>query len=300
MVNLNLDINNDGSLNAADAQAFGTQVLAIAQTHPGAVRRPHSASERDQPYRRCQLAGCQRRGLGNRDAYIIAAGDQPPANPAFGWGLVDTNNTDDNLGFAFADDILDNFDASFTTPQLVNAVARTVVHEAGHTFGLVHTRAADNLLIAEGAVMGTPADLNADGDTSDPNEDQRDFSVSICSPDSRSPCKTRRRHGERIRRACQPGFVGLRASAPLYITGTGAFDTITVTNVGGGMANVTVNAFDSAARTNMLATTSYMRSFANGLLIEGGLGGTGSASTRRFPPMSPCGAEPGSTTLRHG
>jgi hypothetical protein len=120
--------------------------------------------------------------------------------------------------------------------------------------------------------MGTPADLNADGDTSDANEDQRDFSVVNLITRFPLPLQDTPAIIENAFDVlANPAVVGLRANAPLYITGTGAFDTITVTHVGGGMANVTVNAFDTAARTNMLATTSYTRSFANGLLIEGGL-----------------------------
>jgi hypothetical protein len=272
LVNLNLDINTDGSVNAADAQAFGSQVLAVAQRilepFDIIIQQANATNLADI----ANSLAANGSGLGNRDAYIVTAGDQPPANPAFGWALIDTNNTSDNLGFAFADDIIDTFDGSFSTKELVNAVVQTVVHEAGHTFGLVHTRAADNLLIAEGAIMGTPADLNADGDFNDLNEDQRNFRVvnlmtRFPLPLQNTPATTENAFDV----LANPAVVGLKASAPLYITGTGAFDTINVINLGGGFANVIVNAFDSAARTTMLSTTSYVRSFANGIVIEGGL-----------------------------
>lgn len=285
ITNRNLDVDGDGTVNGADAQAFADRVeLVIERIFEPFDILVQQASATSIANIRDSLAA-NGNGAGNRDAYIIGAGIDPPANPAFGWARVDFTdgnangvrdpgeaaNNQDNLGFAFADAIISSLN-SFTIEQLTRAVGRTMAHEAGHTFGLVHTRAADNLLVAEGDLMGTPFDLNGDGDINDANEDQRDFSVvqlltRFDLPLQDTPAVTQNAFDI----LADGGVVGLRAGAAAFVTGTGAFDTIRVVNGGGGNADVTVTAYTSADRTTSIGTESYSIPLANGILIEGGL-----------------------------
>ena len=74
-------------------------------------------------------------------------------------------------------------------------------------------------------------------------------------------------------------ILGQRAGSPVYVTGTGAHDLITLTSAGGSNVTVTVQAFRDSARTSAIivpgqvtSTYSYVISSANGILIDGGLG----------------------------
>jgi hypothetical protein len=65
--------------------------------------------------------------------------------------------------------------------------------------------------------------------------------------------------------------LGLRAGGPAYVTGTGAFDRITVTNFGLGLATVNVEPFqDASLVTPAGAPFVYLISTGNGILIEAG------------------------------
>src|SRR5262249_35421976 len=71
-----------------------------------------------------------------------------------------------------------------------------------------------------------------------------------------------------------PNNLGLSTGAPTYITGTGAFDSITVTRAGDNLINFTVKAYRNwtaaAGFTNLLATYSRINVSASTLLIDGG------------------------------
>ncbi len=67
--------------------------------------------------------------------------------------------------------------------------------------------------------------------------------------------------------------LGLRANSAAYVTGTGAFDRITVSRVDAITANVTVEAFREATFTNQIrGTLTYLVSLVNDILLEGGFG----------------------------
>jgi hypothetical protein len=65
--------------------------------------------------------------------------------------------------------------------------------------------------------------------------------------------------------------LGLATNAPSYITGTGAFDQITITRVNGTTANVSVQAHRDSSFANQIgATLNYQVDYTRGLLVEGG------------------------------
>src|SRR5262249_2452253 len=82
-------------------------------------------------------------------------------------------------------------------------------------------------------------------------------------------------------RLSDPNLLGPEATGLAYVTGTGAHDIITLTDAGGGMADVTIEAFRDSAHTDPIdvpgqpaGTTvfSYTIDTTNGVLIEAGDG----------------------------
>lgn len=74
------------------------------------------------------------------DAFMFVTGGTNTISSAFGAGIfglapVDAGNLSDNIAFAFGQNLVGSFSS---TAQMVNAVARTISHELGHTFGLEH------------------------------------------------------------------------------------------------------------------------------------------------------------------
>lgn len=180
---------------------------------------------------------------------------------------IAVNNNRDDCAYVFASTLL----ADFPNANADTAVGRTAAHEAGHNFGLEHTASftANDLLLNQSDI------ILEGGSTSTAQRNSLNFFT-------RYPLNTQFGNPVTVNSATRllnPNLLGPRAGAPDYITGTGAHDIITITNAGGGLANVTVQAFSNTTRTTAIvvpgtATTtfSYQAILANGLLIEGGQG----------------------------
>jgi hypothetical protein len=182
------------------------------------------------------------------DAYILLAGRQDPTvDDEFRLGVAKTNigNTKDNVAFAFVEDLLDkatSLAAGDTNAwqYIVSTLARTVAHEAGHTFGLKHLLTESEGATADQALMGSSDMMFLDdtgrfkfmnlatrwnGLLNDDGNPQNSFEVLAAN-------------------------VGLRSRSPAYVTGTGAHDKILIEGLGNNQAQVTVSAFrDAATRT---------------------------------------------------
>ncbi|MGI9515618.1 MAG: FG-GAP-like repeat-containing protein [Pirellulaceae bacterium] len=282
------DIDTSGTVSAAEAQTFASRILVIANR----MLEPFDVTI--QQVNSANLAGINATvfSTANQDAYLVAAGvsdsdvDLVNCNgscSAFGWAPLDIGNTQDNTGFAFLGQIL----ASATLQPLVNTstnpyefaarmTARTVVHEAGHTWGLRHVDGQTSELRTRSSVMGVPgtdAAMNSLGDNRIWGRDFLNF--------MRYTVPTQVSNGVNIGGGTQNSFnvlsanIGLAAGSPFYVTGTGAADIITITDAGAGNVNITVQPFTNNTYSTMAgpAVAFLNQAVPNGILIEAGFDG---------------------------
>ena len=190
----------------------------------------------------------------------IAAADD--LNGEFQFG---TGNLQDELALTFSDVLLASA-RSFTgvgtgasailNENLANRIAFTATHEAFHTFGLIHTVGTGNQdllssgdVIRAGLISDAPTRLNPFTVTratlqhqSNPVAEPNNYLYTKNDPD-----------------------IGLRDtdgdSVPdlAYVTGTGAFDKITLTRdaSNANLVHVTVAAYSNSAFTTLIQTTTY-------------------------------------------
>ena len=175
-----------------------------------------------------------------------------------------TGNNHDEATLTFTDEIVSATSGVFGSEEfnenLAHRVAYTVVHEAMHTFGLYHTRGLtpqERLLssgdtIRKGSVtretnnIVTRFDLQLHGGSTLVNN----YEILAADPD-----------------------IGLRDSdhdgVPdfAYVTGTGAHDLITLTDLGDGVTAVQIDAFFDSDMTELIRRDSY--TITQGIETEG-------------------------------
>ena len=174
-------------------------------------------------------------------------------------------NTQDEATLIFADSILDSTSGTLGTPafnqNFAQRVAYTIVHEAFHTLTAVHTSGltASGDVIRVGSVtredpfMVTRFDLNHGGVAENNN-----YLLIAQDPDIG------------LRDANNNGVPDLA-----YVTGTGANDVITFSNLGGGLVGVTVAAYSDIAHTALISSETYQIAFGGDtdgvILVDGGI-----------------------------
>ena len=165
-----------------------------------------------------------------------------------------TGNNHDEATLTFTDKIVSATSGTDGTDafneNLAHRLAYTLVHEAMHTFGLYHTKgstAGEQLIssgdtIRKGSVtretnnIVTRFDVQLNGSSSMVNN----YEILASDPD-----------------------IGLRDSdrdgVPdfAYVTGTGAHDLITLTDLGGGVTQVQIDAYLDSGMTNLIRSESY-------------------------------------------
>ncbi|MGH7128495.1 MAG: hypothetical protein ACREIV_07985, partial [Planctomycetaceae bacterium] len=188
-----------------------------------------------------------------------------------------TGNNTDEATITFADSVFGSTDgvqgtAAFNQ-NLAFRLAYTATHEAFHTFTFVHTtgfsgNVAGQTLLASGDVIRLDSDTREDPFFVTRFDLQRNDGAGVAEPNNY------------LQLANDPD-IGLRDSDGdeipdiAYVTGTGAHDQISLTNAGGGIVNVTVQAFSDQARTMLIASESYtinLGSETEGeIVIDGGI-----------------------------
>lgn len=223
---------------------------------------------------------------GDSDAYVFVANFQHDneslGNAAFIRGKAASKDL--NGGSNVNDEVSVVTLENFNDPDDASDVAEVIAHEAGHTFALIHRNAGVGLgpdpdpqmldarqaLLARSEVMtaGITANdifLRYPLVRGDGNTNTADF-VSIfdvLADDSNN--------------------VGLRASAPAYVTGTGAHDLIRVSDRPGTTARIEIDPFFDTARTDAIGaplpvlapydvSSGNGDGVANGILVEAGQG----------------------------
>jgi hypothetical protein len=287
-----IDYNDDGRLgDATDYALFRSDVIATLQREfaPFDINVQVAAAGGT----REMVAAMQRNAgdpTGQFDAYVLAASifTVNPRNPR---GLEDGW-----LGIASGVDLVQNrrnltdeavvLDGQFilNTAQasnwnLATSFANIVAHEAGHTFGLEHTSNGGTLpaMLTGDQDLLTSSDIMVEGGGS--GNDLLNVSFFTRYPlmvgDGNS-VQTDTRNS--FLKLAQDPDIGLHNTGPQFITGTGAFDRITVTRVPlSNTVRVTVetfrdNTFDAAALIN-LSVPSYSYQFpltSAGIVIDGG------------------------------
>jgi hypothetical protein len=224
---------------------------------------------------------------GQFDAYVLATGiyttvaPNIPAGSLQGWlGIAsgvdliqNTQNVTDETVLVDGEFMLDfAFNNGF---NYAVAMAHVIAHEAVHTLGLRHINSgaflpgalgvdqellSDAEIIREGGVFGNVNNLSfitrfplmmGDGNGNTANT-RNSFEQFANDPD-----------------------IGLRAGAPQYVTGTGAFDRISITRIDSQTASVSIQAFrDSTFATAIPVngTHGYIINTTNGIVIDGGRG----------------------------
>jgi Ca2+-binding RTX toxin-like protein len=265
------DTDNDGTVSAAEAQAVANRILQLAAR----ILEPFDVTI--QQVNSADITGIQATfaSTGNNDAYLVAAGvsdadvDVPNCDgscSAFGWAPYDVGNTDDNTGFAFFGQMLAGLSGNAATSSdrfeyAARFMSRTLVHEAGHTWGLAHTLGSDTELRTRGDLLGAPG---GGGDNRIWGQDIH-LVTRFDLPLQSGP-------GNQNSFDLMQANVGLVAGSPFYVTGTGANDVITVTDAGGGNVDIVVQPFTDATFTTTFGGSATFLNVAvpNGILIEGG------------------------------
>jgi hypothetical protein len=152
------------------------------------------------------------------------------------------------------------------------ALARVSSHEAGHTFGLVHTESQP---ASSAADLLSTADVMRTGDNQTALENfgiVTRFPLAVDVPPPNEVVN--------YDRLSDSDLLGLRVGEPAYVTGTGANDVITITRTGPNLAQVTVTPFTNPDFTGQIdvpgqaAGTPYLYviNTSNGILIDGSVG----------------------------
>ena len=185
--------------------------------------------------------------------------------------LLDLNaqagNNNDEATMTFVDQVLAST-TIFGTPQfnqnLAQRIAYTTTHEAFHTFTEVHT-----------------VNLESSGDVIRVGSNTRQSPFMVTRFDlSRQGGFAVAEPNNYLQLATDPD-IGLRDSNSnaipdlAYVTGTGAHDQITLSDPGGGMVDVVVNAFSDQAQTALIASESYSINLASDtdgeILLDAGI-----------------------------
>ena len=208
-------------------------------------------------------------GFGENDAYVFVA---DVTSARFGGGSVGDNaglfgiaaandlflqagNNTDEAALTFSDTIFGSTAGSspiIFNNNLVHRLAYTAVHEAGHTLQLIHSDGSNS---GGGERTLTRGDgIRVGSDTRETRNVFHRFDFEL---------QGSSRQGNNYDLMASDPDIGLKDSdrdgVPdfAYVTGTGAFDRITITNAGSDTATVLVEAFEDPEFTSAIRSASY-------------------------------------------
>jgi hypothetical protein len=184
--------------------------------------------------------------------------------------LARANNRDDTA-VVFADLLL----ATYPGLAADTAIADTLAHEAGHNFGLEHL---NPIALFTDADLLTRSELMRRGGIGD----FKKYNLNMFSDYPLLADNPATGVYSPLLRLLNDPNVGPRPGSPAYVTGTGAHDLIVITDLGGGVALVQVEAFRTPLRLPGDAifvpggggalVFPYLINTANGILIDAGAG----------------------------
>lgn len=233
---------------------------------------------------------------GQNDAYVIVGGFLNPTSLLTGVGF-----DQGWLGISAAFDLIESdanvrdevvlLDAKFTmeaftfgspidTVPFDIALGNIASHEAAHSLAQRHTSTGFAFPTAQqqaDAALLTRSDIMRAGGN---NDDLRNISLFTrfdlpLNEDFENFFAANQNFNNRrnpfMKLALDPD-IGLRAGAPEYVTGTGAFDRITIQRLDTSTAQVLVEAHRNATFTSLIYSNSYIIDTTRGILLEGGMG----------------------------
>ncbi len=275
MVSRDIDYDQNGVVNSIDAEALAQEVAEMVSR----LYEPFAVNVKIVGSANMNQVIDKLDDHSTNDAYVLVAGrmqDPDPTDedkPPLGGARVDIGNDDDNVAFAWVENLLDTAANLVNTGEhpwtyVVSALARTIAHEAGHTFGLEHLLPkepgeegnGDQAVLTEDQALMAASDLMYTGDSG------RFQFMNLATRWDGLPTEDGTQNAFDVLAA----NVGLKANGPAYVTGTGAHDTILIEGIGNNLALVTVSAFRDSSHTDLIETQSYEINTANGILVEGG------------------------------
>jgi hypothetical protein len=226
--------------------------------------------------------------VGQNDAYNFVMDIR---SNAFSGGSVGSNTS--LFGIAAADDLfaqlgnrqdeatLSFSDLMFSTTSgtpgtvtfnrnLAHRIAYTATHEGFHTLTYIHTTSSTGkTLLSSGDVIRLGSNTREDPFMVTRFNLERQGNFAVAQPNN-------------YLQAANDPDIGLRDSDRngipdfAYVTGTGAHDRITLTNAGGGIVNVSVQAYSDSGRSSLLEASTYSidlvtQSQLGEILIDGGI-----------------------------
>lgn len=248
--NQNIDLTGDGVGDWFDARILAAQILSsVRRTFEPfdiIVREAAASGFQD-------IASSLSDATGN-DAYIIVAGSNTNVEGT-PWGRADVDfdgvlpgNNEDNIGVAFADTLL-------SAGIRALGIGRVAAHEAGHTFGLVHTlgAASDLMSVTNRNFFVQPFvgnyDLPVDEEFANIWEQQNAFAHLATSD-----------------------VVGYRDDGRVFVMGTPGSDAISLTPIGASRARVQIQRLGVATPSGQAPTIAlYEIDTSHGVTVEAGL-----------------------------
>lgn len=241
----NLDFNGNGTADQADAMMLADRIVVELER----MYAPFDVAVRQASATNIDDVKVTLASTSTNDAYIFACGVSVPGGSA----PYDPGNVADNTGFVWAGALIRPDDSLADAA----AVATFVAHEAGHTYGLDH--ASSWILGTEGDLMRPFLPLNVNQVFS---RYPYPLDTTLAPPDANTPLQNSYE--------LLAANVGLK-SGPNYVTGTGAFDRITISSAQGNLALVQIEPFAEAEFLNPAgAPYSYVVDAQVGITIHGG------------------------------
>src|SRR5262245_21395506 len=265
---INFDYNGDGPTNALDYTQLKANVLSVvrriyAPFDVNVQLAPALDNTTSATYRQGIVSTLQGSDVGS--AWVLCTtGTNTDANPDTLIGrdiaasgiapLADIggNNTQSNSALVFADYMLTpNLFFNGISPRGADAdtaLGDNICHEAGHAFGMQHifdTQNQRTVTLANSDQMGYGLSWTQYGL----------FSRYPLISDYVLGSNPLQRPGPAVidyDRLADGDLLGVHPGAPAYVTGTGAFDTITITASGANTAQVSIATFSDANHTTAL------------------------------------------------
>ncbi len=246
---LNLDYNGDGTANQADAAILGNRVIneldRLFAPFDVSIVQASASSINDL---KATLANSP-----TNDAYMFAAG----YSLCCGSAPYDAGNLRDDTAFVWAGTLLRDYGG--TLDNVASKIAGFVAHEAAHTYGLDHS---------------SRWTLNTTNDVMRPFLSISGFQYNylfhrypFLIDTNEAPTESTPTQNSYDRLASNIG----QKQGPAYITGTGAYDRISIESHEGALARVTVEPFsDENFTTSAGLPYSYLVDVTRGVEIHAG------------------------------
>lgn len=265
------DYNRDGAVNGLDATALKADIVQLVRRsyEPLNINVQVVASSSLAAIR-ATLQANNGLAIGKNDSYtLIGSVRRTDTNVSLGQGLnlyglasgldIALGNQHDNAELVFADRLLPDF----ANASAAAALAYTAAHEPAHGFGLEHS---------DPGQPGSDADLLAGSElvlssASFAHRQQINFFTRFDLPtESGAPPM------DPFETLLNDPDIGPRPGFASYVTGTGAFDRITLTRQDSTHATVLVQAYRDARFTKLIASRTYSIASTNGILVDTGAG----------------------------